>query len=675
MTTISFKIHHLFSVFFLLSFINNSLSQSRYETGDVEFEFKKTDTFDEAELLDILILPKEKYFNTVNLLEDKQRLNKFYFDNGFFDAIIDTVTEVEKEDRIVNIKFVIIENSRYSIKEFKIEGLEKVPDNVKSGIYSESLVKVGGFYNKTAISSEKDRIGNILQNSGYLYAQIDTGRTPNTRGDSSRMGIMVGKYSELLQASPEFKNKVLVKLSFIGTDKVYYFGSIKINILKDKYNLEKSVIERELKFKEGELFSRVKMLESERNFSKLPIIQLGRVEVDTVLESESKASIAVNITLTDKYELTPSISATYRDNRLFAGAGIEYKDKNFFGGGRVFTIGLKGLVNSININNFELSFSLFQPFLIRSNLTATFTSTLGLYNRNKNQEFLYSQNLARFNYFIALHTFYNNAYSDLTFDYLRERAKEDYIDEDSLLVTKGKKDYSVNSIVGLTLIHNDANDIFNPSKGFFHLITAESAGAFPRFLSLFNKSLLFSQYVKLYSNNNFYFDITGGRATTIIGKHFEIGDIIEYGRGSNIVPVSSFYKFFSGGGNSLRGWSAQTGGILPNPSLGGNFLVEGSLELRRKPFPQRSFLYPVWFVLFLDYGNVWETDGKFRLDQIALATGFGIRYDTFVGPIRIDIGFKLFNPLAAEGNKWLWQEPSNIFKNKYAIQFGLGNAF
>ncbi|MCI0716002.1 MAG: BamA/TamA family outer membrane protein [Chlorobi bacterium] len=657
---------------FLIFFASQFFSQGRYETGDIEFEFKKTETFDEAELLDILILPKEKYFNAANLGEDKQRINKYYFDHGFFDAIIDTVTNINREDKVINVKFIVIENSRYSIKEFKIEGLEKVPDNVKSGIYSESLIKAGDFYNKTLISSEKDRIGNILQNSGYLYAQIDTGRS---RADSSRVGIIIGKYSELLQASPEFKNKVLVRMSFIGTEKVYYFGSIKINIPKDKYKLEKSVIERELKFKEGELFSRVKMLESERNFSKMPIIQLGRVEVDTVIESQSRTNIAVNITLTDKYELTPSISATYRDNRLFAGAGVEYKDKNFFGGGRVFTIGLEGLVHSININNFELSFSLYQPFFIRSSLTATFTSTIGLYNRNENQEFLYSQNLARFNYFIALHTFYNNAYSDLTFDYLRERAKKDYIDEDSALVTKGKKDYSVNSIVGLTLIHNDANDIFNPSSGFFHSITAESAGALPRFLALFNKSLLFSQYVKLYSNNNFYFDITGGRATTIIGKHFEIGDIIEYGRGSNIVPVSSFYKFFAGGGNSLRGWSAQTAGILANPSLGGNFLMEGSVELRRKPFPQRSFLFPVWFVLFLDYGNVWESDGKFRLNQVALATGLGIRYDTFVGPIRIDLGFRLFDPLAAEGNKWLWDKPRNIFRNKYAIQFGLGNAF
>ncbi|HMT12882.1 MAG TPA: BamA/TamA family outer membrane protein, partial [Ignavibacteria bacterium] len=81
-------------------------------------------------------------------------------------------------------------------------------------------------------------------------------------------------------------------------------------------------------------------------------------------------------------------------------------------------------------------------------------------------------------------------------------------------------------------------------------------------------------------------------------------------------------------------------------------------------------------VLFLDWGNVWENDGKFRFDQIALSTGFGIRYDTFVGPVRIDLGFRLYDPLAEEGKKWLWDSPKDIFTpQKYAIQFGLGNAF
>lgn len=652
---------------------STAFSQKKIETGDIDFNFKRTESFNGSSLLDILILPKEKYFNRINLADDLQRLNKFYFDNGFFDVLIDTSTSLDADDNEMDVKFTVIENSRYTIREIQLAGLEDVTDQVKKAVSEDPLVSRGEPYIRTKIAQERDRIMSILLNNGYYFAQIDTGRS---KADSSRVGIVIGKYSEKLQEDPEFKDKVLVKLTFIGTDDIYRFGTNRIVMDKNEYKVSEDVISRELKFKNGDVFDKSKMLESERNFTKLAIIQLGRILVDSVDREAKTVSTVVNISLTNKYEITPSISGVYQSNRFFGGVAVEYKDKNFFGGGRVFSIKPEGLYNSVNINNAKLTFSLFQPFLFQNNITATLTSTFGYYNFNEFIEFLYSQNLLRLSYYIADFTFYNNAYSDLTFDYIRERAKESYFENDTTFVQKNYKEYLVNSIIGLTLLHNNTDNLFNPSRGFYHSITVESAGALPRLLSIFNTSLQFSQYVKLYTPNSFYYDLTGGLANSILATHFEIGDIIEYGSGENIRSVSELYKFYGGGGNSLRGWGAQEGGILNNPKLGGNFLVEGSVEWRRKPFPQRSFLFPLWGVLFLDWGNVWESDGKFRLNQIALAAGFGIRYDTFVGPVRIDLGFKLFDPNAIDGDRWIWQKPGDIFKNKkYAIQFGLGNAF
>lgn len=645
---------------------------SKYETDDIKFVFKKTETFSDAALADILLLPKEKYFNRINLEEDLQRLNKFYFDNGFFDVMIDTSTTIVEEDKTVNVKFTIIENARYTIKEIKLTGLDKITARTKEEISQNKLIVAGDPYVRNSVSLEKDRVIGVLQDNGYYFAQVDTAIS---KIDSSRRGIIIGKYSDELQKNPEFKNKVLIRIRFIGTEDVYKFGTNKISFDKNKYNIGNDVIERELKFKPGDTFSRSKMLESERNFTKLAIIQLGRVLVDSVDQISKTIDTKVSITLSNKYEFTPSISALYQSNRLFGNAGIEYKDKDFFGGGRVFSVSLEGLYNSINANAIILGFSLFQPFLFNNDITATLTPQFALINYDDNYEYVASQNLLRLTYHIADFTFYNDAYSDLTFDYLTLKAKRDFTDENNILHIKGEKSYFVNSILGLTLLHRNTNNLFNPSQGSFHTLTVESAGALPRLLSIFNKSLNYSQYVKLSTVNSIYHDISGGRAETILAGHLEIGDIIEYGLGDHVVPVSTLYKFFMGGGNSLRGWRAQTGGILEDPSQGGKFLLEGSFELRRKPFPPRSFLNPLWAVIFLDWGNVWESGGKFRFDQIALSTGIGIRYDTFVGPVRIDLGFKLYDPLGGEGNKWLWNKPSDIFKNKYAIQFGLGNAF
>lgn len=646
-----------------------SAQSKKTETGDIDFKFKKTESFSEAALLDIMLLPREKYFNRINLEEDIQRLNKFYFDNGFFDAAIDTVTKLDKDDNEMDITFIIIENPRYLIKEFRLQGLDKIPDNIRNEINSNRIVEPGAPYIKNNINREKDRILGILQDNGYFFAQIDTVRS---KIDSSRRGIIIGKFSEEMQKDPEYKDKVIVRMRFIGTQDVYRFGRIKFKIEKNNYNISQTVVSRELAFKEGDIFSRSKMIESERNFTKLAIISLGRVIPDSVNTETKIVNTEVNIKLNNKYELTPGIYTSYQSNRLFLGANLEYKDKDFFGGGRTFSVTTEGLYNSKYINGITLSFNLFQPFLFNNNITATLTPEIAFLNLNEDIQAIVSQNLLRLTYFISDHTFYKNAYSDVTFDYLQ--LKLNVLDTNTGLKNEERL-YVVNSILGLTVIHNSTNNLFNPSNGFYHSITGESAGNIPRLISLFNKSLYYSQYFKLSTLNSFYFDISGGRAATIIATNFELGDIIEYGSGENIEPVTLPYKFFMGGGNSLRGWRAQTGGILADPEQGGKFILEGSLELRRKPFPDRSFLAPVWGVLFLDYGNVWESDGKFKFNQIALAAGLGIRYDTFVGPVRIDLGFKLYDPQAGEGNKWLWQQPSNIFKNKFAVHFGLGNAF
>ncbi|MCX7877517.1 MAG: BamA/TamA family outer membrane protein [Ignavibacteria bacterium] len=652
-----------------LSLYSLSHCDERYETGDIDFKFKAGETYDKSVLTEILVLPREKYFNRINLEEDRQRLAKFYFDNGFFDVIVDTLTEINEDQ--INVTFTIFENSRYVIREFQIIGLEGIPEKLKEEI-NRSEINAGKPYSKSFVNSEKDRILNILWNNGYYYARIDTSRSLI---DSSRRGVIVGKYSDDLQQNPEFKNKVLVRMRFTGADRVYYFGESEITINNNRYGFSKDIVIRELKFKGGEIFDKSKIAESERNFTKLPIIQLGRIITVDPDSSSDRVNVRVIITLGKKYEITPGISAVYLNNRFFAGASVQYTDKDFFGGGRVFSTKVEALYNSMGNNQLEISFNLFQPFLFRSNLTADFTTSFGIYNFLDDFEYIYTQNLARLSYFIREYTFYNNAYLDITYDHLRLRIKNNIVDDQGNVTPAGKRRSFSNSIVGFSLVHNNTNDLFNPSKGFYHQLTLENAGALPRLIAVFNKSLLFSQYFKFFIPNRFYFDLTGGRRTTIFAFNIEVGNITEYGRGGNIIPVDRIYKFFSGGGNSLRGWAPQTGGILTDPKDGGKFLFEGGYEIRRRPFPQRSFFYPVWIVVFLDWGNVWENIGMFKFNQIALATGLGVRYDTFVGPIRIDFGFKLFNPLADKGNHWLWENPGQIFKNKFAIQFGLGNAF
>ena len=92
-------------------------------------------------------------------------------------------------------------------------------------------------------------------------------------------------------------------------------------------------------------------------------------------------------------------------------------------------------------------------------------------------------------------------------------------------------------------------------------------------------------------------------------------------------------------------------------------MYEGSTEMRFR------FLYNYGVAFFVDYGNTWLNYKQIRLDDIAIAVGFGFRYYTLVAPIRVDFGFKFYDPA---DHRFIFDK--KVFSN-FAFNFGIGEAF
>ena len=157
-----------------------------------------------------------------------------------------------------------------------------------------------------------------------------------------------------------------------------------------------------------------------------------------------------------------------------------------------------------------------------------------------------------------------------------------------------------------------------------------------------------------------------------------LGVAVPY-KNSSAIPFSRSY--FIGGPNDLRAWKiydlgpgSTKSGLEYNV---GNLKFISSLEYRFK------VINSIKGALFVDAGNIWDIsnstltsdDAKFNgfdsLKDIAIGTGFGIRYDLSFILLRMDIGFKTYEPYLNTGNKWF--QHVNFSNNVY--NFGISYPF
>jgi outer membrane protein assembly complex protein YaeT len=117
----------------------------------------------------------------------------------------------------------------------------------------------------------------------------------------------------------------------------------------------------------------------------------------------------------------------------------------------------------------------------------------------------------------------------------------------------------------------------------------------------------------------------------LLATRLKVGGIEPYGT-TNEVPFN--VRFFAGGAGSVRGFTLNRLGPLNKDGdpIGGMSLIEGSAELRFPLFGELGA------VLFIDTGNVFRSPFTYRLDDLRYAVGPGIRYNTPVGPFRLDVG-------------------------------------
>jgi outer membrane protein insertion porin family len=171
---------------------------------------------------------------------------------------------------------------------------------------------------------------------------------------------------------------------------------------------------------------------------------------------------------------------------------------------------------------------------------------------------------------------------------------------------------------------------------------------------------IYSQYIKLTTDFRYYRNMYN--KSLVFRLYAGIG--IPYGNSTALPYVE---QFFSGGAYSLRGFTARYVGPGSYHSADQNGYIDQSGDLKLESNIEYRFDMSKVLkgALFLETGNIWLVNedasrpgSKFHLntfyDQLAVSTGFGLRFDFTFFVLRTDVGFPLRTPYLVNNGNWLF---------------------
>gem|GEM_PF-228336 len=654
------------------------------------------------------------YYNRALIQDDLKRIERLYRARGFYEARVTAVRVIPTgKSGHVRVEIAVHEGPPTIVKKFETSGLDTLPtieDRAAVINAIERGLSVGDRLDEVSYDDTKDRIRAVLRNRGFAWAEV---------GGQVRVDLLTSealiKYE--IVAGPRFRVR---SVTFTGLEDLpknfveRLVGIRGVPVHKVEQVLGVSAGDqfsaKELEVGKGALldlgvFAGVNIfwtLGSPSPENTVPLDSDGKPAVDK--NGEPAVDVVVTCTKVPLRAIKAGVGAeldTIRtDFHLVAG----WEHRNFFGGLRRFSITAKpGIVlyptrvNHITtpdhyLPEFKLLGSFRQPGFvdprtagfIRGNLsrfpvllTSTdemilgyweLTGAFGLerpffYNHLSIETSLHGQANFPFTYVGEL----DDNLRRVFIRYLELVARVDY--RDSAL---------------------------RPHKGFLFSNSLQFAGGYMGLGGSVTDIRVQPEmrvYTPLSSTVTFAVRTTFGFLfPQNYGRALEAGYREEDVRDQQLL---FFRAFYSGGPSSNRGYPFRAVGpqgpgafLTPNLSaaelrarcgrnyskrecqipLGGLTLWELSTEIR---YP---ILGPLTGVVFADTSDVTRQQTTFHFDYLHLSMGAGLRYDTPVGPIRVDAGYRIPG-MQRIGRETDERDPGKILKLPIAFSVAVGQAF
>ena len=588
---------------------------------------------------------------------------------GYMNARVDHQVKVrgKKLKAIYNLhpgKTFVIRNMRYDIQDEAIANILTENDSAALRLHGGSPFTING------LDRERARITALLMDKGYYrfhkeFIRFEADTMKGSRLVDVTMHLM--KYRSH-GGAPETEHPCYVvrDVRFVCTDTA-------------TAHIRKGVLENNCVVEEGKPYKASAVQRTYNNFSRLHAIKYANLRFTELPDSgilDCMLQYGVNKPSTIIFQ--PEGTNTAGD--LGAAVSLTYQNRNIFHGSEMLSVQLRGAFEAItglegyqNEDYMEygieskLSFPRFvAPFLSRDfKRTSNATSELSVsYNMQNRPEFHRRVFSAGWRYRWAKpggRWTYKIDAIDLNYIYMpwmSETFKHDYIESASnrnaILRYNYEDLFVLRSGAGLTYNDGESAVKANVEMGGNLL---EAAAALFKFnknsqdqYTLFN--IAFAQYVK--GDFDFTHVFTFDERNTLV-MHAGFGLAYPYGN-SRVLPFEK--RYFSGGANSVRGWSVR--GLGPGSYKGYNGAIDfinqtGDMKLDLNVEYRTHLFWKLNGAFFIDAGNIWtlrnyeeQPGGQFKLDefykQLAAAYGLGVRLNFYYFILRFDMGMKAVNP-------------------------------
>ena len=573
----------------------------------------------------------KRYFSREQFEADLKRIEAFYADRGFPDARVRSFDVSLSEDQSsVEIAIDIVEGEPVRVERVVLDGFDPLPDEHESTLDTRLPLQVGAPLDRAVLQASREAALDEFRDHGYPYARVRATEEPG----SQEQHVVV-----TLKAEP---------------GPVAHFGPIEI---VGNSSVSDQIVRRQLWFRPGQLFEQNKLRESQRRLYALELFQF--VNVEPVGTEDESAVVGTRVTVTEGKHRRVNFSAGYGSEERVRGE-VDWRHVNWFGGAR--TAGVFARYSSLD-RGVRLNFN--QPYFLNRFYSLGVTGqswfadevpydlttvggrvTLTRHFRRGGGAVLRGPRPTT-----TLAFTYVNEWEDYT---ISNEALNDLSFRDDLIAlgldpTTGEGGGQLSSLM-VDIGRTTADSLLDARRGYVASLHLEQAG---RWLGgEFD-------FYELSAEGRYYFSL-GDRA--VVAVRGRAGSIDAWGPEDELVPF--FKLYFLGGSTNLRGWgrfevAPLSGSGLP---LGGHSFMNFSTELR---FPVVGNLGAV---LFVDGGNVWYEPWDFNFDDMRYDAGPGLRYNTPIGPLRVDLGYQL-NPI--EGLLVNGEEQSHRFR----VHFSIGHAF